>query len=81
MAASAGESPIRESLPKREWLLRCRDSHGDLAVCSIGVGAGELEVCGPDDMECFRLHPWEVAAFRRAFDEAIARVEADLADR
>lgn len=50
-------------------------------MCSIGVGAGELEVCGPDDTESFRLHPWEVAAFRRAFDEAIAQVEADLAAR
>ncbi|MEV0697706.1 hypothetical protein AB0I53_07275 [Saccharopolyspora sp. NPDC050389] len=79
MAASAGESPVRESHPQREWLLRCQDSRGELAVCSIGVGAGELEVCGPDDTESFRLHPWEVAAFRRAFDEAIAQVEADLA--
>ncbi|MCI2419245.1 hypothetical protein MOQ72_17500 [Saccharopolyspora sp. K220] len=79
MASSAGESRVRESEPKREWLLRCRDAHGELAVCSIGVGAGELEVCGPDDTELFRLHPWEVAAFRRAFDEAITQVEADLA--
>jgi hypothetical protein len=81
MTASAGESRIRESDPKREWLLRCRDSYGELAVCSIAVGAGELEVCGPDDTECFHLLPNEVGAFRRAFDEAITQVEADLAAR
>lgn len=48
-------------------------------MCSISVGAGEMEMCGPDEAAFFRLHPWEVAAFRRAFDEAVVRVEADLA--
>ncbi len=79
MSLNRAESPVREEEPKREWLLRCQDSRGHVSVCSISVGAGEMEICGPDEGAFFRLHPWEVAAFRRAFDEAVVRVEADLA--
>jgi hypothetical protein len=80
MASEAEVSPIREPSPRREWLLRCQ-FRGELAVCSIGVAAGVIEIVGPDDEESFRLEPWEILPFRRAFDEAITVVEADLAKR
>jgi hypothetical protein len=74
-------SPIVEQDPRREWLLRC-ESDGDTAVCSIGVAAGAIEVYGPDQHECFSLTSgWEIAAFRRAFNEAVAVAEADMTRR
>lgn len=81
MADGERVSRIVEQSPRREWLLRC-ESDGDTAVCSIGVAAGAIEVYGPDQHECFSLASgWEIAAFRKAFDEAIAVAEADMAGR
>lgn len=80
MASEHGErSVFAEQEPRREWLLRCKSSGGQLAICSIGVNAGEIDVVGPDDRELFTLEAAEIGAFHRAFTEAISLAEADLA--
>ncbi|GAA3460617.1 hypothetical protein ACFFSW_20750 [Saccharothrix longispora] len=73
------ERRIRKEQERREWLLRCRTEHGAVAVCSVTVSNGSIELLGPDDRFCFSLEEVEIAAFRAALDAAIARAEADLA--
>lgn len=76
-----GHAGIAERTPRREWLLRCEDGRGELAICAIEVCAGEIEVIGPNEQVLFNLESSEIAAFRSALDEAIAVAEGDLAKR
>lgn len=71
-------SEIKAEGTRREWLLRCNDEEGEVAVCSIGVHSGEIELWGTDDAEAFRLESWQIAPFREALDEAITVADADL---
>jgi hypothetical protein len=64
--------------PRREWLLHCTDSEGELGVCTIAVEKGAIVVYGPTNSEHFHLGPTGIAQFRAAFDEAIDVAEADL---
>ena len=65
--------------PQREWLCRCSDDDAEIALCSVGVAAGEIEVLGPEDQGYFRLRDSEIEVFRRALDEAMAVAREDLA--
>ncbi|MFR9731326.1 hypothetical protein ACL03H_19020 [Saccharopolyspora sp. MS10] len=68
-----------EGSPQREWLCRCSDDDAEIALCSVGVSAGEIEVLGPEEQGYFRLRDSEIAVFRRALDEAMAVAREDLA--
>ncbi|RZS32765.1 hypothetical protein EV193_111150 [Herbihabitans rhizosphaerae] len=72
-----GMSRIQPENPKREWLVRCEDGGGDLAVCAITVSRGTIELFGPDD-EQTTLSGSHIADYRQALDEAIAQAEHDL---
>lgn len=61
---------------KREWLLRCRDSYADRAVCEVSVSAGVVEVAGPDGV-AFSFAGQEIWEFRAALDAAIDQCEID----
>ena len=61
---------------RREWLLRCRDSYADRAVCEVSVSAGTVEIAGPDG-PAFTLVGAEIAEFRAALDAAISQSEDD----
>lgn len=65
--------------PQREWLCRCSDDDEEMAVCTVGVASGDVEVFGPEYQGYFRLRSSEIAVFRRALDEAITVAEQDLA--
>ncbi|MCX2733636.1 hypothetical protein OOZ19_25620 [Saccharopolyspora sp. NFXS83] len=65
--------------PQREWLCRCSDDDEEMAVCTVGVASGDVEVFGPEYRGYFRLRSSEIAVFRRALDEAITLAEEDLA--
>lgn len=71
---------IKVTEAKREWLLRCSDNDRHLAVCSIGVSGGQVEIYGPEG-ELIELTGSEIAEFRVALDSAIALAEADLRAR
>jgi hypothetical protein len=71
------ETLIRSMEPRREWLLRCSDIDHQLAVCSIGVSNGQIEIYGPEG-ELIELDGSEIADFRTALDSAIELAEADL---
>lgn len=65
---------------KREWLLHCRDSYADRAVCEVSVSAGSIEIAGPDG-PAFTLRGSEIAEFRAALDAAIDQSEIDRRTR
>ena len=75
-----GDGVIKRARVKREWLLRCRDSYADRAVCEISVSAGAVEIVGPDG-PAFTLEGTEIAEFRAALDAAIDQCEIDLRAR
>ncbi|WP_258347704.1 hypothetical protein [Saccharopolyspora gregorii] len=66
------------SSPQREWLCRCSDDDEELALCTVGVAAGDVEVFGPELQGYFRLRGSEIAVFRRALDEAAVLAADDL---
>lgn len=68
---------IRPESPKREWLLRCTDNDGNLAVCAVLVSNGRVEIAPPDD-EAFAFELSEIADFHTALHSAIEVAEADL---
>jgi hypothetical protein len=68
---------IRPEEVRREWLLRCSDDSLALAVCSIVVDKGNIEIVGPTD-DAIVLCWSEIAEFHAALHEAIERAEADL---
>jgi hypothetical protein len=70
-------SLIKSMNPQREWLIRCSDSGGNLAVCAIHVSNGRVEIESPED-EVFRLEDAQIADFRSALNAAIDLAEADL---
>ncbi|WP_243792762.1 hypothetical protein [Saccharopolyspora gloriosae] len=70
-----------DGAPQREWLCRCSDDDEEMAVCTVGVAAGDVEVIGPEYRGYFRLRYSEIAVFRRALDEAITVAEQDRARR
>ncbi|GAA3356181.1 hypothetical protein GCM10020366_19210 [Saccharopolyspora gregorii] len=67
--------------PQREWLCRCSVGSADVAMCEIGVIAGDVELRVPDGEAQFRLSGNEIAVFRRSLDEAIEVAAADRARR
>ncbi|MFI9010446.1 hypothetical protein ACIGNX_24735 [Actinosynnema sp. NPDC053489] len=70
------EPIIKVTSPKREWLLRCYSDKED--VLSLEVQDGGIDVFLPTGVDGVRLEAAQIAAFREALDEAIARGEADL---
>jgi len=71
------ETLIKPTETRREWLLQCSDNDRHIAVCSIGVSRGQVEIYGPEG-ELIELSGSEIADFRIALDSAIALAEADL---
>lgn len=71
-----GEPMIKVHGPKREWLLRCYSDKED--VLALEVQDGGIAVFLPAGVDGVRLEAAQIAAFREALDEAIARAEADL---
>lgn len=71
------EPLIRSAEPRREWLVRCTDAGRDLAVCSVEVSRGEIDIVGPAG-DLFSLDRERIVDFRAALDEAIGQAEADL---
>ena len=65
---------------RREWLVHCRDSYANRAVCEVSVSAGAVEIAGPDG-QAFTLNRHEAEAFRVALDAAISQSEIDLHGR
>ncbi|MFD1149488.1 hypothetical protein [Saccharothrix hoggarensis] len=70
------EPMIKVQVPKREWLLRCYSDRED--VLSVEVHDGAIEVFLPTGNDSVRLERGQIAAFREALDEAVARAEDDL---
>jgi hypothetical protein len=68
---------LRPEKVRREWLLRCSDDNLDLAVCSIIVDKGMIEIVGPAD-DVIVLCWSEIADFHAALHEAIELAETDL---
>lgn len=71
---------IKPVLPRREWLLRCNDNNTNLAVCSICVNDGDIEIVSPE-VDIITLEPAQIAEFHRALHAAIELAETDLAKR
>jgi hypothetical protein len=65
---------------RREWLLHCRDSYAERAVCEVSVSAGAVEIVGPEG-SAFTLAGSELDSFRAALDAAVAQSEIDLHGR
>ncbi|KAA2262984.1 hypothetical protein F0L68_11020 [Solihabitans fulvus] len=66
------------NLPRREWLLRCNDADNGLAICSVLAEAGEVVICGTNDLPMLRLPEGYLAAFHTGLTEAMAVAEQDL---
>lgn len=74
---SVDEDCFAEPRPKREWLVHCENSDGDVAVCEITVNRGEIEFTGPGK-DSFTLTPSDVVEFRDAFVAALSQATADI---